>query len=747
MQQRRPGAERTEARRPDPARRRRRLGMTAAAAALLTSVATAGFDPAEAAGTLTVDYGVSISSVTEEDAPIARSLTIFLDGPAPAGGVEVQATLVDGTALESSDFEAFSEPLVIPEGGTDVSFTISVLGDTVPEPDEIFTIELLAVTAGVTIATPSLPVTINDDDGALPAAGGFRITQEIDPPSADDGTAFFYIVECSRGLTALGGRAVGPVVGDGTVLEITTMFSTPLAIGDVCFVTPSGPSATPLPAGWAATPSARTSVTVGEVGSTGLTVTMRPVPPSGFRIVQEIDPPSAADGTPYFYALNCSRGPAGIGGRVLGPLVGDGSELVVTAINSTPLAAGDSCEVTPVGTVSAGAIPAGWSVSPAGTAVVTAGDPTSVVLTYTWQPTGPPPPVLRAVSVGAATVIEGNSGSTSMVFTLTLDGPATGNESVTVNTADKTANAGSDYTALTNRVVTFPAGATAGSVTVTVNGDGLVEADELLTVTLTDAQNLKIALDEGLGTITNDDSTPPPPPPPVGRTIVIGDASVAEGNHGSRTMSFTLTLDGPAVGNERVEVDSVDGSARRDSDYARIKDLVVKFPAGATTRTVTVKVFGDKQPEADETFSLALSKPGHVAVVDTEGIGTILDDDSGAAPATKPTVSVDPASVVEGDHGTVAMTVTVRLSAPSSESVKVELETDDDEAKEGRDYVEVDRKLTFAPGQTVITTTVLVKGDTKKEGNEHFELELEDPKGATLTAAGREATATIVDDD
>ena len=184
MQQRRPGAERTEARRPAPARRRRRLGMTAAAAALLTSVATAGFDPAEAAGTLTVDYGVSISSVTEEDAPIARSLTIFLDGPAPAGGVEVQATLVDGTALESSDFEAFSEPLVIPEGGTDVSFTISVLGDTVPEPDEIFTIELLAVTAGVTIATPSLPVTINDDDGALPAA--HKILDRLDDVGLPD---------------------------------------------------------------------------------------------------------------------------------------------------------------------------------------------------------------------------------------------------------------------------------------------------------------------------------------------------------------------------------------------------------------------------------------------------------------------------------------------------------------------------------------------------------------------------------
>ena len=768
MQRRRDHVDQVNGHRSDPTRSRRFLGLAALASAVVASGVVTSVHPASAAGAdLTVDYGVSISSVTEEDASISRTLQVFLDAPAPAGGVELRAFLTDGTASESSDFEAFDETVIILEGQTGQSFTITVLGDTVPEPDETFTIGLTAVTPGVVVATPSLSVTINDNDVAPPSTAGFRILQEIEPSSAADGTAFFYIVECSRGLAGLGGRSLGPVVGDNKSLEITTMFATPLAIGDICFVTPSGPSATPLPAGWAATPSARTSITVGDVGSTALTVTLRPVAPSGFRIVQEIDPASAADGTPFFYTLNCSRGPAGIGGRIVGPLTGDGSQLDLTTINSTPFAAGDSCEVTPVGSASGGAIPSAWSVSPATTQVVTAGDPAVVALTFTWQPTGPPPPpALSALSVGTSTVTEGNSGTTAMVFTLSLDQPAKGNESVVVNTSDGTATAGSDYVALTNQIVAFPVGATSRTVTVTVNGDTAVEADERLTLTLTGAQNVKTAVSEGIGTITNDDSAPPPPP--AQRVVVISDVSGFEGNQGCPTITFTLTLDAPAAGNERVEVNTTDGTARSDSDYSRIKDLIVKFPGGATTRTVTVRLVGDKQVETDETFSLVLAKPNNLTIGDTEGIGTIVNDDVGwVAPVkpakpvqpakpvkpvqpfqpAKPVVSVESASVTEGNHGTTAMTVTVRLSAPSTETVRVTLETHDGTAKAGSDYVGVERELTFTPGQTSITATVLVKGDKKKEGPEDFAIELERPRGATLSSTGSRVGGRIIDDD
>src|SRR6185503_10802218 len=102
--------------------------------------------------------------------------------------------------------------------------------------------------------------------------------------------------------------------------------------------------------------------------------------------------------------------------------------------------------------------------------------------------------------------------------------------------------------------------------------------------------------------------------------------------------------------------------------------------------------------------------------------GTIVDDDAH--------VSVSDVSVKEGGSGAVtSFTFTVRLSAPSDSTVTVQYATQDGGATAGSDYKATSGTLTFAPGETTKTVTVTVYGDTTKEYDEYFYLNLSNVTG------------------
>src|SRR5439155_26406949 len=79
------------------------------------------------------------------------------------------------------------------------------------------------------------------------------------------------------------------------------------------------------------------------------------------------------------------------------------------------------------------------------------------------------------------------------------------------------------------------------------------------------------------------------------------------------------------------------------------------------------------------------------------------------------------------------------------EAVSVAYASDDGSATAGSDYVAVSGSLTFAPGETTKSITVLVKGDTVIESDEAFFLNLSSPTNATIARGQRQGT--IVNDD
>jgi CSLREA domain-containing protein len=113
-------------------------------------------------------------------------------------------------------------------------------------------------------------------------------------------------------------------------------------------------------------------------------------------------------------------------------------------------------------------------------------------------------------SIDDVTHMEGNSGTTSYVFTVSKTGATAFNSSVQFQTVDGTATLGdSDYQNNTGTLTFLPADTTM-QITVLVNGDTTAEPDETFTVQLFGATGATISDNTGAGTIQNDDSPPAP---------------------------------------------------------------------------------------------------------------------------------------------------------------------------------------------------------------------------------------------
>ncbi len=111
------------------------------------------------------------------------------------------------------------------------------------------------------------------------------------------------------------------------------------------------------------------------------------------------------------------------------------------------------------------------------------------------------------VSVGDLTQDEGNRGTTKFTFTVTLSNASYQKVSVYYATADGTATAADkDYAAVTKpKLLTFSAGQTTKTFTISVMGDKVGEDDEWFFVNLSSPTNATIGTAQGKGTLLDDD--------------------------------------------------------------------------------------------------------------------------------------------------------------------------------------------------------------------------------------------------
>jgi hypothetical protein len=145
-----------------------------------------------------------------------------------------------------------------------------------------------------------------------------------------------------------------------------------------------------------------------------------------------------------------------------------------------------------------------------------------------------------------------------------------------------------------------------------LNGDGF---PELVTV---DSYNDAVVVATNSGD-WNLYSAPSP------ATIGISDATVVEGDDGTANAVFTVSIEGD-FDNVSVDYATVGSAAVEGSDYAATSGTLT-FAAGETSQTISVPIIGDTTDEYDEQFFVDLSNAAGGEITDSQGIGTIQDDD------------------------------------------------------------------------------------------------------------------------
>ncbi len=227
---------------------------------------------------------------------------------------------------------------------------------------------------------------------------------------------------------------------------------------------------------------------------------------------------------------------------------------------------------------------------------------------------------LPTLSIANASVTEGNSGTTSLNFLVSLDAPSGRTVTVTYATSAGTATAGVDYVA-TSGSLTFTPGDTQETVSITVNGDTIDEVNETFLVTISTPTNATLDDAEATGTGTINDDDPPP-------TAVINDATVTEGDSGTVTAVFTVTLSTASAKVITINYSSSNGTAVAGEDFTAVAPATLTFnPGGPLSQTISVTVLGDEDTEPDEQFFINLSGASNVTLSDSQGIGTIRNDD------------------------------------------------------------------------------------------------------------------------
>lgn len=196
------------------------------------------------------------------------------------------------------------------------------------------------------------------------------------------------------------------------------------------------------------------------------------------------------------------------------------------------------------------------------------------------------------LAIDDVSITEGNSGTSNLVFTVTRTGLTTLPASFTAVTANGTATAGSDYVALLAGSATIAAGGATGSTTLTatINGDNVVEANETFSVGLSAAVNASIATGTGTGTITNDDTA---------GVVLVQSGGSTNVTEGGATDSYTLVMTSEPTGNVSIAL-TPDAQVT-----AAISPVVFTSGNWNTPQTVTVTAVDDAIVEGPHTGTIS----------------------------------------------------------------------------------------------------------------------------------------------
>ena len=238
--------------------------------------------------------------------------------------------------------------------------------------------------------------------------------------------------------------------------------------------------------------------------------------------------------------------------------------------------------------------------------------------------------VKAQLSINDVSIAEGQSGTSILNFTVTLS--AASSLTVTANyaTANGTATAPSDYTAIASTLLTFNPGDTIKTIAVTINGDISLEPDETFTVNLTSPTNATISKASGTGTIQNDDA--------AGGFFSFGPSTYSVNE---ATGLVTVTVVRTNIVTQAATVDYATDDTGASANCGALNTLLaaqrcdytsvfgtLRFAANETQKTIDIPINLDAYTEGPETFTVKLSNPTGGAVLINPSSATVTINDS-----------------------------------------------------------------------------------------------------------------------
>jgi hypothetical protein len=368
---------------------------------------------------------------------------------------------------------------------------------------------------------------------------------------------------------------------------------------------------------------------------------------------------------------------------------------------------------------------------------------------------------------------------------------------VDYTTSDNTAVAPGDYSPASG-TLTFTAGITQQTFTVSVLGDTTVEGNETFLVNLSNPSNADISDGQGVGTILDDDgattlcSSPVTTLTTTADTFINGQGGGQNTNYGSDIEIDVLTEGSSQLRRGVIEFDLSSIPANSvvtcaalllnqetglDSDHTIYVNRVLTswVESTVTWNSPWTTQGGDYDPTNEGSFvpdtlgqrvvninSLAqfwVANPSSNfgLILRAEGPPSppenfhFASKEHGTSPPPRLTVEYIPGLVIndvavtEGDSGTTNAVFNVTLSSTATQTVTVDFATADNTATTAdSDYVAATGTLTFTPGITLQTVSITVNGDVKPESTETFLVNLSSPTNAGIAAG--QGVGTILQD-
>lgn len=239
--------------------------------------------------------------------------------------------------------------------------------------------------------------------------------------------------------------------------------------------------------------------------------------------------------------------------------------------------------------------------------------------------------------------------------------------------------------------------------------------------------------------------------------LVINDVTVPETNSGSVVATFTVSFaDSAAHGSTIVFITTSAGTATSGGqcgapgvDFVGANGLSVTMSPSERSKQISITVCGDTRDEADQTFFVNITARG-APVLDAQGQATIVDDDP------PPVLKIIDGRVTEGPAGSIASGgFTLSVVGLTDNVVRVQFTTTNRSAvaglcgSAGADYERASGTLTNTSNQSSPNsqTMVIVRicGDSVREGDQQFEVQLSNATNATIQDGS--GVVTIADDE